>query len=159
MPNFTISEIITIVLVILIVFGPHRLPELARKAGELVSKGRALANDLRGEFEDEIRDVTEPLKEVSDELKGARRDMQSSMKSITDDVQRAKKDVETELAEAKKDVEAELAEVKKEAEAVTSVPADESKPGKAEADDVEDEGGSGDVAGLEPDGSDTEGRS
>lgn len=160
MPNFTLSEIITIILVILVVFGPHRLPEIARKAGTLVSKGRAIVNDLRSEFEGELREVTEPLKQVTEELKGARRDMQSSLKSITDDVRKAKEDVAGELEEAKKDAAGEPAETTEDA-AGASVPAEtpspeKSTPDNAGTDQAEDKAGSGAAATPVPDGSDTE---
>ncbi len=104
MPNFTLSEILTIVLVILIVFGPHRLPEIARKAGDLVRKGRTMANDLRREFEGEFGDVTQPLKEVRDELKGVQQDMGQSLNSLSDEVAQAKQEIEGRLAETNEEV-------------------------------------------------------
>jgi len=99
MPNFTLSEILTIAVVILIVFGPQRLPEMAQKAGALIRRGRTIINDLRKEFDLEIREVTEPLKEVQAELKGVRDDMSSSVSSLTDEVQQAKREVEAQLEE------------------------------------------------------------
>lgn len=104
MPNFTLSEILTIAVVILIVFGPQRLPEMAQKAGALVRRGRTIINDLRQEFDVEIREVTEPLKEVREELKGVRDDMSSSVSSLQEEVQQAKKEIEGELAETNKEV-------------------------------------------------------
>lgn len=104
MPNFTLSEILTIMLVILIVFGPHRLPEMAKKAGELVRKGRTMANDLRREFEGEFGDVTQPLKEVRNELKGVQQDMGQSLQSLNEEVAQAKQEIEGRLAETNEDV-------------------------------------------------------
>lgn len=104
MPNFTLSEILTILLVILIVFGPHRLPEMAKKAGELVRKGRTMANDLRREFESEFGDVAQPLKEVRDELKGVQQDMGSSLTSLSDEVAQAKQEIDGQLAATNKEV-------------------------------------------------------
>jgi sec-independent protein translocase protein TatB len=105
MPNFTISELATIALVILIVFGPQRLPEMAQKAGQLVRKGRTMVNDLRREFEGEFSDVTEPLKEVRQEILGMKDEVESSMSSLTDDVAKAKEELEAQMAEAKKEIE------------------------------------------------------
>jgi len=104
MPNFTLSEIVTIALVILIVFGPQRLPEIAQKAGALIRRGRTMANDLRREFEGEFQEVAEPLKAVSDELKGVREDVSKSIKSLSDEVQKAKQEIETELEATSKEV-------------------------------------------------------
>jgi sec-independent protein translocase protein TatB len=97
MPNFTLSEILTIALVILIVFGPQRLPEMSRKAGQLIRKARLMLTDLRSEFEGEIREVAEPLREVGDELKGIRSDMSGTLNSLTAEVREAKRDVERRL--------------------------------------------------------------
>ena len=108
MPNFTISEIATIVLVILIVFGPHRLPEMAQKAGQLVRKARTMVNDLKREFEGEFADVTEPLKEVRQEVLGMKDEVQSSMNSLTDDVNKAKEELEAQLAETKKELDEQI---------------------------------------------------
>lgn len=99
MPNFTLSEIATIALVILIVFGPHRLPEMARKTGNLIRKVRTMATDLRQEFEGEFQDVTQPLKDVSNELKGVQQDMGGTLTSLSDEVAQAKKEVEGQLSE------------------------------------------------------------
>lgn len=104
MPNFTLSEILTIALVILIVFGPQRLPEMARKTGQAVRKARQMATDLRREFEGEFQDVAQPLKEVRDELKGVGQDVGSSLHSLSDEVARAKQDVNAELARTGDDV-------------------------------------------------------
>ena len=104
MPNFTISELATIALVILIVFGPQRLPEMAQKAGQLVRKGRTMVDDLRREFEGEFQDVTQPLQEVRQEVMGMRDDMESSLASLTEDVNKAKEELEAQLAETKKEL-------------------------------------------------------
>jgi sec-independent protein translocase protein TatB len=118
MPNFTLSEILTIAVVILIVFGPQRLPEMAQKAGALIRKGRTMVDDLRREFDVEIREVTEPLKEVREELKGVREDMSTSVSSLAEEVQQAKKGIEGQLEETNKEV----------SDAVTGGEDDDSKP-------------------------------
>ena len=110
MPNFTISEILTIMLVILIVFGPHRLPEMAQKAGQLVRRARSVVNDLKQEFEGEWQEVAQPLKDVRKDVIGMKDEMQSSMTSLSDDVAQAKAELEADLAEAKTDVEGTVAD-------------------------------------------------
>jgi sec-independent protein translocase protein TatB len=100
MPNFTLSEILTIMLVILIVFGPQRLPEMARKAGGVVRKARTMATDLRREFQEEFSEVAEPLKEIRQELKGVQQDMGSSLGSLNEEVAKAKAELETQVAES-----------------------------------------------------------
>lgn len=124
MPNFTISEILTIMLVILVVFGPQRLPEMAQKAGQLVRKARTLVNDLKGEFEGEWQEVAKPLKDVREEIQGVKRDMESSISELNDDVAKAKQELEAEMAEAKKGMEDEVAEVNRQLEETVAEPED-----------------------------------
>ncbi len=122
MPNFTISEIITIALVILIVFGPERLPEMAQKAGQLVRKSRSLITDLRREFEGEWQEVAEPLKQISKEVTGIKDEMGESLASLTDDVAKAKKELEEQMAETKQEVERQIAETNKEIKGLSAEP-------------------------------------
>jgi len=128
MPNFTLSEILTIALVILIVFGPQRLPEMAQKAGQWVRKGRTMITDLRQEFEGEWGEVTQPLKEVTMEVKGIKDDMGTSLASLTDDVTQAKKDLEEKLAETTKETNDEATGPKQD----TTEPKQETTGGDAE---------------------------
>ncbi|MDJ0663554.1 MAG: twin-arginine translocase TatA/TatE family subunit [Acidimicrobiia bacterium] len=110
MPNFTISEILTIMLVILIVFGPHRLPEMAQKTGQLIGRARSVMSDLRREFEGEWQEVAQPLKDVRQEMKGLKDDMETSMSSLSDEVAQAKAEIEAELSQNDNDVESNVEE-------------------------------------------------
>ncbi|HSF84584.1 MAG TPA: twin-arginine translocase TatA/TatE family subunit [Acidimicrobiia bacterium] len=80
--NLTLSEILTIAVVILIVFGPQRLPEMARKAGEIVGKLRDAAGTLRTEFTREFEDVAQPLKDIEADLKAAKEDLRGAMPDL-----------------------------------------------------------------------------
>ena len=86
MGNFTFSEIMTILIVILIVFGPNRLPEMARRVGRWVAKARTAAVAMRDEFVTEYQDAVEPIAEVRDELKAARDDLRGEVKAFGEDV-------------------------------------------------------------------------
>ena len=44
-------EIMVCAVVALIVFGPHRLPEIARTIGKTLNELKRQASDIRGEFE------------------------------------------------------------------------------------------------------------
>jgi sec-independent protein translocase protein TatB len=66
------GEIIIILLLALVVLGPSRLPELARKLGEWTAELRSAARDLRRGLEAEVADIKqvgEDLKAPLDELK------------------------------------------------------------------------------------------
>jgi sec-independent protein translocase protein TatB len=86
MGNFTASEILWILVIILIVFGPQRLPELARKAGALARKAREAVSNLTEELDQEYGETLNPLREVADELKSVRRDLRDTATSIARDV-------------------------------------------------------------------------
>ena len=44
-------------LVVLVVFGPQKLPELARSFGKLMAEFRKASNDFKNAFEEEMRDL------------------------------------------------------------------------------------------------------
>lgn len=76
------GEIIIIILVALVVLGPERLPDLARRAGRWSVELRRAARDLRTGLESEVgdlrdlrRDIEGPVKEVRQELRNASRDI------------------------------------------------------------------------------------
>jgi Tat protein translocase TatB subunit len=56
--NLGFSEMLVITLVVLIVFGPKRLPEVARGIGKALAQFRRAASDLRASVEREV-EVTE----------------------------------------------------------------------------------------------------
>ncbi|MCP4968496.1 MAG: hypothetical protein GY926_25090 [bacterium] len=144
MPNFTLSEILTIALVILIVFGPQRLPEMAQKAGEWVRKGRSMVTDLRQEFEGEFKEISEPLKDLNKEVLGIKEDMGTSLASVTDDVTKAKKELEDQLAASKKELEQHLEDTNQQIKDLdeateTDEPVDGTEETDAASPDSEDE--------------------
>jgi len=61
------GEIILIAIVALVVFGPKRLPELARKASELLSQARKATQSFTDAMDSEYDGVTAPLKEMKTE--------------------------------------------------------------------------------------------
>jgi sec-independent protein translocase protein TatB len=48
---------IVVFLVVLVVFGPQKLPELARSFGKLMAEFRKASNDFKSAFEEEMRDL------------------------------------------------------------------------------------------------------
>ena len=62
------GEVIIILIVALIVLGPTRLPEMARKAGEYATELRKAAREVREGLESEVSD----LKAAGDELRAVK---------------------------------------------------------------------------------------
>lgn len=87
------GEMVVIAIIALIVLGPQRLPELARKAGEWTRTMRAIALDFRqglerevGTIENPIRqirdDITRPLNQVRDELRGVGGELRNAAQDV-----------------------------------------------------------------------------
>jgi len=54
---FSIQHMIIIFIVVLVVFGPQKLPELARGLGKLMAEFRKASGDFKNAFEQEMRDL------------------------------------------------------------------------------------------------------
>ncbi len=83
MGSLSFAEIVTIVLVILIIFGPNRLPEFARKIGELISKARQATSQFAEEISGEWSDAAEPIKAAKDDLQGIKDDLKQAGATFT----------------------------------------------------------------------------
>jgi sec-independent protein translocase protein TatB len=59
---------LTIAVVALLVFGPRRLPEIARKAGSLLRQAREAAAELKSGLEAEYDDTLQPLQDLRREI-------------------------------------------------------------------------------------------
>ena len=86
------NEILVILVVAMVVFGPHRLPEMARKAGKMMAEFRVAAKELREGIEKELaveemrqvaQDVVTPTKEAASELQKSLADSEKALKTST----------------------------------------------------------------------------
>ena len=62
------AEVVTITVVALLVFGPQRLPEIARKLGRIGREVSQAAQELKAGIEREYDEVTQPLDDVRRQL-------------------------------------------------------------------------------------------
>jgi len=53
------SELLIILVIVLIFFGPRRLPEVAEAIGKSLQKFKKASRDVKSEIEAEKRDITE----------------------------------------------------------------------------------------------------
>ena len=53
----SVPHMIVIFIVVLVVFGPQKLPELARSFGKLMAEFRKASGDFKSAFEEEMRDL------------------------------------------------------------------------------------------------------
>jgi sec-independent protein translocase protein TatB len=70
-------EFLLLVVLALIVFGPRRLPQLARTLGSFVGQARGAVRDFRGTLEREV--ALDDVRQVSDEVEGIRRDLREEV--------------------------------------------------------------------------------
>ncbi|KAA3641289.1 MAG: hypothetical protein DWP92_01455 [Armatimonadetes bacterium] len=83
MGSLSFAEIVTIVVVILIIFGPNRLPEFARKIGELLSKARQATSQFAQEVSGEWSDAADPIKTAKEDFQGIKDDLKQAGSTFT----------------------------------------------------------------------------
>ncbi|MCD7929820.1 MAG: twin-arginine translocase TatA/TatE family subunit, partial [Clostridiales bacterium] len=86
-------ELVVIFIVALVVIGPDKLPEFAKKLGSGLRAFREATNDLTSEIRENvvepleeaqapIREAIEPLEEMDREIKGSVKEVQTSLNNI-----------------------------------------------------------------------------
>ena len=86
------SEIFVILLLALIVLGPKRLPDLARKLGTWTTELRTAAREITAGLQtevDDLKQVGDDLKQVGDELKAPIEELKQPLKDAQDDLKSA----------------------------------------------------------------------
>lgn len=89
--NVGLGEIVVIVIIALLVFGPERLPEVARRAARMVGEVRKVANEVQRTFMEEsgVDDIRKPLNDIKSDLTSVSdpiRDLKQETTSIRSDI-------------------------------------------------------------------------
>jgi len=61
---FSVPHLVVLFIVVLVFFGPHKLPELARGLGKLMAEFRKASNDFKMAFEEEMRNIERQNREA-----------------------------------------------------------------------------------------------
>lgn len=77
--NIGPMELIVILVIALLVFGPKKLPEIGRSIGKAVREFKKTSEEIRGRIEEEI---------AASEVKDVARDLQSEIKTAGEDLQK-----------------------------------------------------------------------
>lgn len=62
-------ELILILIVALLIFGPKKLPELGRSFGRFINEFKRASRDIQESIEKEIENVKAPIKEIKESAK------------------------------------------------------------------------------------------
>ncbi len=76
------TEFLIILLVALVVFGPKRLPELARRIGDWTREVRKTAVELRRGLEQEVEELKAPLEEARKQVEELKQPLQEAAAEI-----------------------------------------------------------------------------
>src|SRR5687767_13323784 len=71
------QEMLVIFVVALLVFGPKKLPELGKSLGKGIREFRKATDDLKQSWEEQVRDIDNPIKDVTREIQKVRNDVKS----------------------------------------------------------------------------------
>ena len=110
-----ILEILLIFALFAIIFGPHRLPEIAAQFGRAVRVLRAYARDFRDEYLTDIE-------EMKDEVLDLRQDLQATDAEWRREVQDVDEELRMAVREAERDAESVVREAKEGARGKESPP-------------------------------------
>lgn len=92
------TEFLLVAVVGLLVFGPERLPEVARNAGRWVGKARRYVANMRADFESELN--TGELRELLGEQQQQIRELKGLVENAKDEFSTSMGEVTEELTEA-----------------------------------------------------------
>jgi sec-independent protein translocase protein TatB len=78
------GEIAFIAIVALLVFGPDRLPELSRKAGELLAKAREATKSFTDAIDNEFDDASAPIRSLKAEYDATKDELTKAAGTVFD---------------------------------------------------------------------------
>ncbi|MEN8040812.1 MAG: twin-arginine translocase TatA/TatE family subunit [Actinomycetota bacterium] len=76
------GEIALIAIVALLVFGPERLPELSRKAGELMTKAREATKTFTDALDSEFEDSSAPIRSLKADFDATKDELSNAASTV-----------------------------------------------------------------------------
>jgi len=93
--NIGFPELLIILAIALLIFGPKKLPEVSKSIGKAVREFRRASDEIKGKIEHEIQ--ASEFKEIKDDLK---KDLsQDIYKEVTEEKEEKKDDLKKELSQ------------------------------------------------------------
>jgi sec-independent protein translocase protein TatA len=84
------GELLVIMLVVFLVFGPEKMPDMARKAGKLMNQMKKASSDLTREFKKETS-------ELQNEINAVKSKVNEQVESVNREFNRTKAEIVTEM--------------------------------------------------------------
>lgn len=89
--DFGGGEILIILLAILIVLGPDKIPEFAKKTGQVIRYIRKATDDIKTEINRETDEVQKPFKSAYQSATAFSQNTHRAMKATLDEIEKGKK--------------------------------------------------------------------
>ena len=91
--NLGWTEIILILVVALVIFGPGKLPEVGQTLGKTLREFKGAINNMDADIKKEVNDITSEVKDISNEVKDVKdaMDIQSTIHDLQKDLTEAVK--------------------------------------------------------------------
>jgi len=84
------GELLIIMLVVFLVFGPEKMPEMARKAGRLMNQMKKASSDLTNEFKKETsvlqNEINAAHAKVDEQIESVRREVNRTKAQVVNDM-------------------------------------------------------------------------
>ena len=77
-------EVLIILVIAFMLFGPKELPEIGKQVGKAVKGFKETTEDLRQSVEPEINMITQELKSVEQDLEATMKDAEEEIKGVTE---------------------------------------------------------------------------
>ena len=77
MGDLSFGEIFVIFLAIVILFGPKKIPQIARELGQGLRKMRGAVDDIKQEI---MKETDEPISEIREEIEKAKKEIENPEK-------------------------------------------------------------------------------
>ena len=79
--DISTSELLVILIVVFLIFGPKKLPEMARKVGRVLNELRKATDEIKNEIKKETTDIKNTINAVNDEKPESKDNKQADRKS------------------------------------------------------------------------------
>ena len=100
-----ILEVMLVLLLVAVVFGPHKLPEIAGQFGRAVRELREYARDFRDEYLTDFEEMKEEYLEVRQDLEETDAGIRADARELDTELRRTAREIEAEATVAVQDAE------------------------------------------------------